>query len=84
LHPRSQIELLAGLLRDGGVPIVEPPGGHAVYVDAARFLPHVPGRQFPAQVTASTAHRSDGSAFKLGGLCAVPCHPTPLVPVLLP
>jgi tyrosine phenol-lyase len=32
-----------------GVPIVQPPGGHAVYLDAAAFLPHVPPRELPGQ-----------------------------------
>jgi tryptophanase len=42
-----QVNYLATLLRDNGVPIVEPPGGHAVYLDTLKFLPHVPQSQFP-------------------------------------
>jgi tryptophanase len=36
-------------LTETGIPIVQPPGGHAVYVDAAAFLPHVPPRELPGQ-----------------------------------
>jgi tryptophanase len=43
------IEYLAKKVRDGGVRIVEPPGGHAVYLDARAFLPHVPVEQYPGQ-----------------------------------
>ena len=39
-------------IADHGVPIVEPPGGHAIYIDAGRMLPHVPKDQFPAQALA--------------------------------
>jgi tryptophanase len=43
-----------------GVPIVEPPGGHAIYIDAGRMLPHIPRRQFPAQSLAVELYRHGG------------------------
>jgi tryptophanase len=36
-------------IADQGVPIVEPPGGHAIYIDAGRMLPHIPKHEFPGQ-----------------------------------
>ena len=32
-----------------GIPIIEPPGGHAIYIDAKRFLPNIPPDQYPGQ-----------------------------------
>jgi tryptophanase len=47
-------------IADHGVPIVEPPGGHAIYIDAARMLPHIPRNQFPAQALAVELYRHAG------------------------
>jgi tyrosine phenol-lyase len=47
-------------LTKGGVPIVQPPGGHAVYIDAAAFLPHVPSRELPGQSVVAELYLEGG------------------------
>ncbi|MEJ2088225.1 MAG: tryptophanase [Gammaproteobacteria bacterium] len=43
-----------------GFPIVQPPGGHAVYIDAGRFLPHIEPAQFPGQALACELYLAGG------------------------
>lgn len=43
-----------------GMPIVEPPGGHAIYVDAGAFLPHIPPHRFPGQALACAFYLEGG------------------------
>jgi tryptophanase len=47
-------------IADRGVPIVEPPGGHAIYIDAARMLPHISKTEFPGQALAIELYRHAG------------------------
>jgi len=44
-----QVRYLGDRLMDAGVPIVQPVGGHAVFLDARRFCPHLKQEEFPAQ-----------------------------------
>jgi len=45
----KSVEYLGNKLVEAGVPIIEPPGGHAIYIDAKRFLPNIPVEQYPGQ-----------------------------------
>ncbi|NLE37584.1 MAG: tryptophanase [Pirellulaceae bacterium] len=51
--------MAAGLNR-AGIPTVQPAGGHAVYIDARAFLPHIPPEQFPGQVLVGELYLSEG------------------------
>jgi tryptophanase len=53
-------EYLAEKCRDAGVPIVWPPGGHAVYIDAKALLPQIPQSEYPAQSLAVELYRDGG------------------------
>jgi len=47
-------------LIDAGLPIVCPPGGHAIYVDAGQFLSHIPPAELPAQALACAFYEQGG------------------------
>jgi tyrosine phenol-lyase len=56
----AQTKLLGQMLMAGGVPIVKPPGGHAIFLDARRFLSHLDQDEFPAQTLAAEIYVETG------------------------
>jgi tyrosine phenol-lyase len=56
----GQVRLLGEMLLAAGVPIVKPPGGHAIYIDARGFAPHIPPDEFPGQALVVALYREYG------------------------
>ena len=56
----GQVEYLGNLLIAAGVPLVQPIGGHAVYLDARRILPHLCQDELPAQALAAAIYTDSG------------------------
>ena len=69
---RYRIQTTASLgekLKKAGVPIVLPTGGHAIFIDAGTFLPHLPQNQFPAQALSIALYQAAGiRACELGSV----------------
>ncbi|MEW6717341.1 MAG: tryptophanase [Chloroflexota bacterium] len=72
----GQTAYLAARLLENHIPIIEPAGGHAVYIDAGRMLPHIPQSEFPGQSLSVEIYRQSGvRAVELGSVAFSYPHP---------
>ncbi|MCX7974408.1 MAG: tryptophanase [Candidatus Aminicenantes bacterium] len=68
-HRINQVRYLANLLEEAGIPIFKPIGGHAVYLLADEFLPHIPRDQYPGWALTIALYRESGiRAVEVGGV----------------
>ena len=76
---------LGNHISEHGVPIVQPPGGHAIYIDAKAFLPHVPVEQFPGVALATELYLEGGiRSVEIGSLMFAGAAKMELVRLAIP
>lgn len=66
----NQVKYLGDRLKEKGVPIIEPTGGHGVYVDGRRFFPQIPQHEFPSQRLVVALYEEAGVRAVELGACA--------------
>ena len=81
----ATVRYLADGLEQVGLPVVRPPGGHAVFIDARASLPHIPPEQFPAQALACALYIEGGiRSVEIGTLMFGAAAQADLVRLALP
>jgi tryptophanase len=76
---------LGNNIAEHGVPIVQPPGGHAIYIDAKAFLPHIPADQFPGVALAAELYLEGGiRSVEIGSLMFASAARMELVRLAIP
>jgi tryptophanase len=72
-------------IAEHGVPIVQPPGGHAIYIDAQVFLPHIPASQFPGVALGAELYLEGGvRSVEIGSLMFAAAAKMELVRLAIP